>query len=313
MTDEAARLARLRRVGWALTCLCLAVVGLSAWLRFAGAGLGCADWPGCYAAFLGGAPHGVPAGVRIAHRLVATLALLLAVLAVWHSRRPAPLQPVAARAVVLLGLMLVLSVVGIWSADPRRVPVALANLLGGLVLVVLAHRVALAASPQGAAGIASPAPVPGRRPGLLGRTGLGLLAAAVLAGAFIGVRYAATACLSLTGCGGPDMVAALGVLADVDLLASPTVTPPGDAGGAALHLLHRLLGFAALLVLGTAAWRSWRPSRHPGALPLIALLAVETLLGLATVASGYSIWLAVAHNVGAALLLAAAAAWRASR
>jgi heme A synthase len=37
------------------------------------------------------------------------------------------------------------------------------------------------------------------------------------------------------------------------------------------------------------------------------LLLLEGLIGVLTVASGFSLWLAVAHNVGAALLLAAAA------
>ena len=306
MSDEAARLERLRRVGWALAALCLAVVTLSAWLRLSGAGLGCAAWPDCYAAFLGGAPFGVPAGVRVVHRIVATLALLLAIYVVWDSRSPARLQPVATRAAVLLGAMLVLSIVGIWSSDPRRVPVNLANLLGDLLLVVFASRVALAGA--GAPAVAARPPT-----GFLVRAGLGLLAAAVLAGAFIGARYAATACLSLTGCGDPDLSVALTALAGLDPFSGLAVPRgPGDPGGAALHLLHRLFGFAAVAVLGMAAWRSRRHGTRCADL-LLALLVLETLLGLATVIGGFPLWVAVAHNLGAALLLAAAAVWRSSR
>ncbi|MCZ7654744.1 MAG: COX15/CtaA family protein [Rhodocyclaceae bacterium] len=49
------------------------------------------------------------------------------------------------------------------------------------------------------------------------------------------------------------------------------------------------------------------PRARKAALAVLALLVLEGLLGVLMVASGFSIWLAVAHNVGAALLLAAAA------
>jgi len=49
------------------------------------------------------------------------------------------------------------------------------------------------------------------------------------------------------------------------------------------------------------------PRARNAVLAALTLLVLEALLGMLTVASGYSLWLAVAHNVGAALLLAAAA------
>ena len=60
-----------------LTCLLsLMVVGVSAYLRLSGAGLGCSDWPGCYGRILAGVPHAPWEGARLVHRIVATLALL---------------------------------------------------------------------------------------------------------------------------------------------------------------------------------------------------------------------------------------------
>jgi cytochrome c oxidase assembly protein subunit 15 len=50
-----------------------------------------------------------------------------------------------------------------------------------------------------------------------------------------------------------------------------------------------------------------QPRARNAALAALTFLLIEALLGVLTVASGYSLWLAVAHNVGAALLLAAAA------
>lgn len=129
----------------ALSCL---VVAVSATLRLSGAGLGCADWPGCYGAILAGVPHAPWEGMRLAHRIVATLALLAGILLAWRCWRPQPLQPAARYATLLLALMLFLSVVGVWSYDPRMVLVNFINLIGGLGLVSFSWRVAITLEPS---------------------------------------------------------------------------------------------------------------------------------------------------------------------
>ncbi|OQY74675.1 MAG: hypothetical protein B6D47_02280 [Rhodocyclaceae bacterium UTPRO2] len=83
---------------------------------------------------------------------------------------------------------------------------------------------------------------------------------------------------------------------------------PGEAGGLALHLLHRYAAaLAAVLLAGVALRLRKAPQARNAALATLTFLLIEALLGALTVASGHSLWLAVAHNVGAALLLAAAA------
>ena len=49
------------------------------------------------------------------------------------------------------------------------------------------------------------------------------------------------------------------------------------------------------------------PRARNAALAVLTLLVLESGIGVLTVMSGFSLWLGVAHNVGAALLLAAAA------
>ena len=125
------------------TCLLsILVVTVSAYLRLSGAGLGCADWPDCYGRILEGVPHAPWEGARLVHRIVATLALLAGILLVWRCWRPQPLQPAARYATLLLALMLFLSVVGVWSSDPRMALVNFINLIGGLGLVTFSSRVA---------------------------------------------------------------------------------------------------------------------------------------------------------------------------
>jgi cytochrome c oxidase assembly protein subunit 15 len=280
--------------------LSVLVVAVSAYLRLLGAGLGCADWPGCYGSVLAGAPHAPWEGARLVHRIVATLALLGGFALVWRTLRPQPLQPAARYAALLLALMLFLSVVGVWSADPRLALVNFVNLIGGLGLVTFSWRVVITAMPRYTETQAVG--------GAVLRLGLAALTAAVLLGGLIGARYAAPACATVPDCQGlwwpgGDVWSALHPFVT---LAGPAAA--GDAGGVSLHLLHRYFAVAAALLLAAAAWRSWRlPQARPAAVMVLLFLGAEIALGVLTVASGFKLWLAVGHNVGAALLLAAAA------
>ncbi len=284
-----------------LTCLlCLGVVGVSAYLRLAGAGLGCADWPACYGQVLAGLPHAPWAGVRLLHRIVATSALLAGMLLVWRCWRPQPLQPAARYASLLMALMLFLSAVGVWSADPRLAAANFINLVGGLGLVTFSWRTAITSEParwveQGRAGPAC-------------RLALVALTMTVLLGGLIGARYAAPACGSLPACDGAWWPALQGwsALHPFVTLAGPA--GPGEAGGVALHLLHRYAAALAALLFIVVALRLRKTQRARNAtLAVLAALLLESGIGVLTVLSGFQLWLAVAHNVGAALLLAAAA------
>lgn len=299
-TADAERRRRLRLLGILLTLLSLAVVAVSAYLRLASADLGCAPWPECYAGFLAAGSYAPPAAGRLVHRVVATSALLLAIYACWQALRPRRLEPVARQALLLLGLMLFLSVVGIWSNDPRRVLVNFVNLVGGLGLVSMSWRIVLAAQAETKA--------EARRTDPLCGAGLAALTVTVLLGALIGARYAATVCSTLPDCGGAWLPAAGGLTALNPLTVLTGPAPAGDGGGVALHLLHRFGAVATLLLLGAAALRRCRDGgSHSAAMAVLALLGAEVLLGVLTVATGYHLWLAIGHNACAAALLAAAA------
>lgn len=302
MSDAATRLERIRSLAWLLTALVLAVVAVSAWVRLAGAGLGCADWPACYGRLLidGGSLH--VGGIRILHRITATASLLLAFWVTWLCLRPAPLQPAARQATLLIVLMLMLSVVGIWSNDPHRVLVSFVNILGGLALVSLSWRIVGAAQAQPPA-----ATEPPRRDALL-LVAMHFLAVTLALGALIGARYAAPACATLIGCAGVFWPAAEGWRALNPAVTLAAATGPGDAGGVALHLLHRYAAVVTVALLAAAAVRACSDAVRRGpALWVLALVAVELALGLLTVASGFSLLLAIMHSVCAAMLLAAVA------
>lgn len=74
-----------------------------------------------------------------------------------------------------------------------------------------------------------------------------------------------------------------------------------------LHFLHRWFAWAAFAVL---LWLGWRalPREGNAGKAVIGLATGQVLLGIVTVVTGVSIWIAVAHQVTGALLVAATAA-----
>jgi cytochrome c oxidase assembly protein subunit 15 len=299
MENRAARLKRIRILAWALTLLSLLILLVSAYIRLRGAGLGCSPWPDCYGRLLSGAANLHGGAARILHRSVASLALVLGFVLVAQCLRPQPIQPAARWATALLSLMIVLTFVGLFSSDPHRVWPGFINILGGAGLVLLAWRTALAAG-------ADPARSPPRRPPALLHAGAGVLVLTMALGALIGVRYAATACPTLPACSGVVWPAAGGWSALDPFTGIVAAGGLGDAGGVALHLLHRYCALAALLLLGLGGLRGLaRPASRASAGLLLVLLLVQFLLGVLTVLSGFSLWMAIAHSVCASLLLAA--------
>jgi len=294
----------------ALLCgvLLLIVVVASAWMRLSGAGLGCADWPACYGhpgvTSMAGTVQGVE-GVRLVHRIAATAALLITIAMVWlcWRRRPA-LRSEGQLANLLLVIMLGLSLLG-WFVGSATLPVVvLMNLLGGFAMLALVWRLYVVAAGDAANDAASPAATTSNQLGWL-RLGAVLLLAEIVLGALISADFAGLACSTLTNCDGVwwpsgDWGYAFNPLRD--FAGRPLIA--GDAGGIALHMLHRALALITALVLGVA---SLRIAARAGMLGIAvpALLLVEIVLGLASVRAGLNLWLVVSHNLVAALLFAA--------
>lgn len=297
MNGDAGRRRRVRLLALLVGALSLLVVAVSAYLRLEAAGLGCADWPACYGGILSGNPPPLQYGfARLLHRIAASAALVLAIVLVWQCLRPSPLA--AARpALLLLGLMLVLSALGFFSADPRRALVGFLNIVGGLGLVSFSWRVALAAGDA--------APLSAVRPLAL-RLGLVALSLTVALGAWLGATYSAVACLSLPVCPDSGRALAAGWAALDPLLSLTAAASPGAPEGVLLHVLHRLLALATVILLGVALFGAARRGGR-AAVAVLALLALVVALGAASIASGLGLWLVIGHGAAAALLLAAVA------
>ena len=92
-----------------------------------------------------------------------------------------------------------------------------------------------------------------------------------------------------------------------------------NAARVAIHLTHRLGALIVTVALTTAALvtllRTSQRRTRLAAIAVLAALALQLCIGVAMVLRGFPLWLATAHNAGAALLLMAtlALAWAWSR
>jgi heme a synthase len=318
--------ALVRGVAVAAFSLCLCVVVLGAYVRLSNAGLGCPDWPGCYGhltpsaaaadertatAPLAGRPLDVGNAWReMLHRYAAgTLGCLILCLAamgvIWRRERIVPpwfLMAVLA-IVVLQGLLGMLTVT--WQLTPLIVSL---HLLFGFTTLSLLWWLVLTLW-LGRAGPSRGGLIAARRLALIGLIALGVQ---IALGGWTSSNYAAIACPDLPTCQGSwwpraDFRTAfvlwrgLGIDYQGGVLANPARV--------AIQLSHRIGALVASLALLTAALRvrggrAGRAGSVAAAVVLLAL-ALQLLIGLSMVSMGFPLWLATAHNAGAALLLLA--------
>jgi len=303
MNDTERRLHLVRRMALVCSALMLATITLSAFMRLSQAGLGCEPWPGCYAqsareaaagvASTAAAGHAV-AAARLAHRLVATGVLILAitmVLSTWLSKPALPREGRLAAGVLVLALGL--AVLGIVTPGARVPAIALGNLLGGFLMLALCWRLA--------------APAQWRPPGSGIWAWVAALALVVQIGlgALVSGSHAALSCSGLADC----VAAARGAGWDLRALHPwqiPTLaaTPRVNDAGALVQLLHRALAPLAGVALLGLGLRAWRRGQRRSALRLGLLTAGVVAIGLMSVASGLPIAIVLLHNALAALLLA---------
>lgn len=305
----------------AATLLAFGVIALGAYVRLSDAGLGCPDWPGCYGHLLGvpAAEHEQSAARQafparpldtgkawkeMLHRYFAgSLGLLILAICLLAWRRELRSRQSPFLPTLLLGIVGLQAALGMWTVTLLLKPVIVTlHLLGGMstLAVLLALNLRQAAPP---------AP---DRDGLRLPAALALLAVVgqIALGGWVSSNYAALACNEFPLCSSNPALAMdfthafslhreLGYTADGQLLS--------QAALAAIHWSHRLgaavvtlavasLGLA-LLLRRAALWSAL------GGL-LLGLLALQLGLGIANVLLSLPLPLAVAHNLGAAALLA---------
>jgi len=310
--------ARYRRLILITLGATFVLVVLGAYVRLADAGLGCPDWPGCYgnltpahssaeikaaeAAQPGGPVSLAKAWKEMVHRYLAMIvgALIAALMvSAWRNKKTFQQSPGLATGLALL--VVFQAALGAWTVTMLLKPaIVTSHLMGGMAIFALLAWLALRQAPS--------AGVPGHA-GIM-RVGAALallvLIAQIVLGGWVSTNYAALACTDFPQCQGqwmPDMrfadafhvIRPLGVGPDGQLLTLEALR--------AIHWTHRVGALVTTLVLGGLGIWLWRAgaARYGGL--LLALLALQLLLGVANVLGSLPLPVAVAHNGAAALLL----------
>ena len=325
----------IRRLALAGFLLCCVVVVLGAYVRLTAAGLGCPDWPGCYGHFTPTGAQQNPAAQaafpaspldvgkawrEMVHRYAAaTLGLIIVVItALAIATRRKRIVPMG-HAFALLGIVVVQGMLGMltvtWNLKPLIVPLHLLfglttlGLLWWLYLSLRASAVSrerflAPARPTGAWSTVAP-----RRLVLVALIALGLQ---IALGGWTSSNYAAVACPDFPKCQAqwwpetdyPDAFVlwrGLDINYEGGVLAHPARV--------AIHLTHRIGAVVLTTVvttLGILAIRRARNARVKAAgVGVLVALGLQLLIGISMVVEGFPLWLATAHNAGAAILLLA--------
>ncbi|MBA1203910.1 heme A synthase [Pseudomonas capeferrum] len=301
------------------TVLALLVVMLGAYTRLTHAGLGCPDWPGCYGfigvpkteAQLAHAERHFPESPVEAHKgwaemthryFAGTLALVIAVLALQAVRRHARDGQPYRLPLLLLAVVLAQAAFGMWTVTLKLWPqVVTLHLLGGFMtlslLFLLSMRLSRAFAP------APRLPLSLRR---LAALALLVVIGQIALGGWVSANYAAMACIDLPTCQGQWWPTA-------DFTNGFHLTQhigPNYLGGqldsearTAIHLGHRVGALLVIAVLSGLSWKLHRHGLHGLARLLLLALMAQVGLGISNVLLHLPLALAVAHNVGGALLL----------
>ena len=294
------------------------LIVFGAFTRLSDSGLGCPDWPGCYgevsplgareeiqaaqASAPGGPVSWHKAWIEMIHRYLAMTVGVLTVAmaaAAWLARKQLPLSPWWPTLTMLwVGVQ---GAFGKYTVTLKLYPaIVTLHLLGGLFLLVLlaVQQAALRQEP-----LAMPAAL--RR---LAAAAAALLVLQIALGGWVSSNYAVLACAGFPQCNGewwPAMDFGNGFTLLRGLGETGSIGARTVASQVAIHMAHRLLALAVVVMFVTLAWRLWLAGgackRFAGLLG--ALLLAQVASGLSNVVLGWPLIAALGHSAGAAGLV----------
>jgi cytochrome c oxidase assembly protein subunit 15 len=311
---------RFKRLSLFGALLALCVVVLGAYVRLSDAGLGCPDWPGCYGALtvpqseaaIKNAqevfPHSTietgKAWKEMAHRYLAgTLGIVVLTIGAlgWRSKQHLKVSPLLPTALLLI--IAFQAALGMWTVTMLLKPaIVSAHLIGGMTTLALltwiAHRHWCAISEQSTA---TPLLTLAIRGAII------VLLAQIFLGGWTSTNYAALACTDFPTCHGvwmPEMdfkdafhlVRELGQSANGGNLTLSALT--------AIQWVHRIGALVTFVYLGSLALLLITiPAFKKIGILLALVLIAQVCIGITNLILQLPLLLAVAHNLGAALLV----------
>lgn len=286
------RLRNIRFTFGVAAALTLLLVGMGGFVRGTGAGLSCPDWPLCFGRAV---PEQLlhPGVVQeVLHRYLASIIGLVVVWLSFRAYRLRHAHPALWRVAKFLLIILFCQIIlgGLTVLMLLNPFIVTSHLAFGTIFFQTLALVAMERfRPRGQAPIVA---TPSRTLRTLAVSLPYVVFAQMLLGGFVGASGAAFACPDIPLCHGKAL-------------------PDFHSGQEIIHMTHRYIAVALLLIVSALCYLGRREQRAAGHLfGLVVMVALQITLGLSSVYFGVPVSLAVAHLLLGQLILLAALTYK---
>ena len=301
-------------------CLAFVVIALGAWTRLVDAGLGCPDWPGCYGfvvfptneaevalaeARYPTFPYDINKAIpEVVHRYFAAALGFLAIIMVYYSFRQNENKNIRRWTVGLLFFICCQGLFGYLTVSLLLLPIIVtAHLFGGFTTLTLFYLIFLM---SGKFDILKKMAIPKLK--TVAGIALAVLIFQIFLGVWTSTNYASLACADFPTCQGsyvPEMDFKNGFNLNQEVGPNYLYGLLDNPSRVAIHYSHRVSAILVTVVFLILISKLWFSNAAALASTIGILLLTQISLGIINVVYVLPLYVAIAHNLVAALLLLA--------
>ena len=299
-------------------CLAFVVIALGAWTRLVDAGLGCPDWPGCYGfvvfptneaeialaeARYPTFPYDINKAIpEVVHIYFAAALGFLAIIMVYYSFKQNENKNIRRWTIGLLIFICCQGLFGYLTVSLLLLPIIVtAHLFGGFTTLTLFFLIFLM---SGKFDILEKMAIPKLK--TIAGIALAVLLFQIFLGVWTSTNYASLACADFPTCQGtymPEMDFKNGFNLNQEVGPNYLYGLLDNPSRVAIHYSHRVSAILVTLVFLILISKLWFSNAAPLASTIGILLLTQISLGIINVVYVLPLYVAIAHNLVAALLL----------
>jgi cytochrome c oxidase assembly protein subunit 15 len=299
-------------------CLAFVVIALGAWTRLVDAGLGCPDWPGCYGfvvfptneaeialaeARYPTFPYDINKAIpEVVHRYFAAALGFLAIIMVYYSFKQNENRNIRRWTTGLLIFICCQGLFGYLTVSLLLLPIIVtAHLFGGFTTLTLFFLIFLM---SGKFDILEKMAIPKLK--TIAGIALIVLLFQIFLGVWTSTNYASLACADFPTCQGsymPEMDFKNGFNLNQEVGPNYLYGLLDNPSRVAIHYSHRVSAILVTIVFLILISKLWFSNAAPLASTIGILLLTQISLGIINVVYVLPLYVAIAHNLVAALLL----------
>ena len=301
-------------------CMAFVVIALGAWTRLVDAGLGCPDWPGCYGfvfwpndeieiaiaeSRFPTYPYDINKAIpEQVHRLFAAALGFIAILLVFLSFEKTKNKSIQRWTIFLLILICCQGLFGYLTVSLKLLPIIVTtHLFGGFATLMLLYFIYLKSRNFE---IFNQINISNLK--VIASIAFGVLIFQIFLGVWTSTNYASLACADFPTCQGsymPEMDFKNGFNLNQEVGPNYLYGLLDNPARVAIHYSHRVSALLLTFIFLILMSRLWFSDAAPLASTLGILLLTQITLGIINVIYVLPLYVAIAHNLVAALLLLA--------